>query len=86
MCLGIPGQVVELVEGYGDQLALVDVVGGQRKVNIGMLEDAGVEPGSWVLIHMGFAMEKVDEAAAREALEGLQLMGRPLDGPDGAPA
>nr|MDQ3307559.1 HypC/HybG/HupF family hydrogenase formation chaperone [Actinomycetota bacterium] len=38
MCLGIPGQVVEMVEGYGDQLALVDVAGAARRVNIGMLD------------------------------------------------
>ena len=38
MCLGIPGQVIEMVEGYGGQLALVDVQGARRKINIGMLE------------------------------------------------
>jgi hydrogenase expression/formation protein HypC len=79
MCLGIPGQVVDKVEGYGGQLALVDVEGAQRKVNIGMLEDQTLEPGDWVLIHMGFAVERVDEAAAQRALAGLELMGRPRD-------
>ncbi|PEG32853.1 hydantoin utilization protein C, partial [Mycolicibacterium agri] len=39
MCLGIPGQVIGMVEGYGDQLALVDVAGEHRKVNIGMLPE-----------------------------------------------
>jgi hydrogenase expression/formation protein HypC len=77
VCLGIPGQVVERVEGYGDQLALVDVVGGRQRVNVGMLEDDMLEPGDWVLIHMGFALEKIDEAAAEQALAGLELMGRP---------
>ena len=76
MCLGIPGQVVERVEGYGDQLALVDVVGAQRRVNIGMLGDETVEPGDWVLIHVGFAVEKIDAAGAKQALAGLELMGR----------
>lgn len=75
MCLGIPGRVVEMVEGYADQLALVDVVGKERRINIGMLEDEQVSPGDWILIHMGFAMERIDEAAAREALAGLQMMG-----------
>jgi len=79
MCLGIPGQVVDKVEGYGGQLALVDVEGAQRKVNIGMLEDQTLEPGDWVLIHMGFAVERVDEAGAQRALAGLELMGRPRD-------
>lgn len=79
MCLGIPGQVVELVEGYDGQLALVDVQGVRRRVNIGMLEEEPPSAGDWVLIHMGFAMERVDEAAAHEALAGLELMGRPRD-------
>ena len=79
MCLGIPGQVVDKVEAYGGQLALVDVEGAQRKVNIGMLEDQTLEPGDWVLIHMGFAVERVDEAGAQRALAGLELMGRPRD-------
>ena len=79
MCLGIPGQVVERVAGFGDQLALVDVVGARRRVNVGMLEDEVLEPGDWVLIHVGFAVEKVDEPAARAALAGLELLGRPQD-------
>lgn len=78
MCLGIPGRVVELVDGFDDQLALVDVETVVRQVNVGML-DAPPAPGDWVLIHMGFAMELIDEAAARQAMEGLELMGRPRD-------
>jgi hydrogenase expression/formation protein HypC len=80
MCLGIPGRVVERVAGYGDQLALVDVEGAKRKVNIGMLEDQTVDPGDWVLIHMGFAVERVDAAGAETAMQGLEMMGRPRDG------
>ncbi len=76
MCLGIPGQVVELVEGYDGQLALVDVQGAQRRINVGMLEDEQISPGDWVLIHMGFALNRIDETEAREALAGLELMGR----------
>jgi hydrogenase expression/formation protein HypC len=79
MCLGIPGQVVELLQGYDGQLAVVDVRGAHRRINIGMLEDEPLMPGDWVLIHMGFALERVDETAAREALAGLELMGRPRD-------
>lgn len=79
MCLGIPGQVVEMVPGYGDQLALVDVVGARQRVNIGMLEDQRLVPGEWVLIHMGFAVERVDRAGADTAMSGLELMGRPRD-------
>jgi hydrogenase assembly chaperone HypC/HupF len=79
MCLGIPGRVIELVPGFGDQLALVDVSGARRRVNIGML-DAPPGPGDWVLIHVGFAVSVVDEAEAARALSGLELMGRPGDG------
>ena len=77
MCLGIPGRVVELVEGYAGQLAMVDVQGAQRRINLGMLDpDApSVAPGSWVLIHMGFAIEQIDEAGAAKALDGLRMMG-----------
>lgn len=77
MCLGIPGRVVRMLEGYGNQLALVDVVGEERRVNIGMLDDdVHLEPGDWIVIHMGFAMEKVDEAGAERAMAGLEMMGR----------
>ncbi len=83
MCLGIPGRVVHMVEGYADQVALIDVQGAQRQVNIGMLE-APPGAGDWVLIHMGFAVEAIDEAKARQALAGLELMGRPLEEQPGA--
>ncbi|HZQ33169.1 MAG TPA: HypC/HybG/HupF family hydrogenase formation chaperone [Mycobacterium sp.] len=76
MCLGIPGQVLHMLEGYGGQLALVDVQGAQRKVNVGMLPDETFEPGDWVIIHMGFVVEKTDRAGAAEALAGLELLGR----------
>ncbi len=75
MCLGIPGRVIELVEGYADQLALVDVQGAERRVNVGML-DVPPRVGDLVLIHMGFAMEVIDETSAEQALAGLELMGR----------
>jgi len=80
MCLGIPGCVVEMVPGYGDQLALVDVEGARRKVNIGMLDQAPA-PGQWILIHMGFAVELTDLAGAEAAMSGLEMMGRPRDDP-----
>ena len=76
MCLGIPGQVVRMLEGYGDQLALVNVVGEDRKVNVGMLPEETFGPGDWVIIHMGFVVEKTDKAGADEAMAGLELMGR----------
>ena len=79
MCLGIPGRVVKLLEEYDGQLALVDVQGAQRKVNLGILETPP-NLGDWILIHMGFAMEVIDESRAEQALTGLETMGRPRDG------
>lgn len=79
MCLGIPGRIIEVIDGYNGQLALVDVAGVQRKINIGLLDDGPLENGTWVLIHMGFALERVDQAGADRAMTGLELMGR---GPD----
>ena len=73
MCLGIPGRVVSLRDN--PHLATVDVLGDETTVNIGMLEEP-VAPGDYVLIHVGFAMNKIDAADARKALEGLQLMGK----------
>jgi hydrogenase expression/formation protein HypC len=78
MCLGIPGEVVEIVD-MERHLAKVNVAGVRRNINIGLLEDEGVEPGDWVLIHVGFAMSKIDEEEAARAMEGLQLMGQAYD-------
>lgn len=75
MCLGIPGEVVALVDEE-HHLAKVEVAGVRRNVNIGLLVDEGVAVGDWVLIHVGFAMARIDEEEARQALQGLQLMGR----------
>ncbi len=79
MCLGIPGQVVSMLNGYEGQLALVDVAGKQRKVNVGMLPEGMLAPGDWVIIHMGFAVEKTDQTGAEQAMAGLELIGRGSD-------
>ena len=67
MCLGIPGEVVELYPDRPD-LAKVDVSGVRRAINIGLLEGEEVGPGDWVLIHVGFALSKIDEEEAAAAL------------------
>ena len=72
MCLAIPGRVVEVVDETR-QLAKVDVSGVLRNVNVGLLDD--VRPDDWVLIHVGFALSKVDEEEARATLALLQQMG-----------
>jgi hydrogenase expression/formation protein HypC len=64
-----------MLDGYGGQLALVDVAGEHRKVNIGMLQEETFDPGDWVIIHMGFAVEKTDKAGADAAMAGLRMMG-----------
>ena len=74
MCLAIPGQVVELVDAE-NHLAKVDVAGVLRNVNVGLVDHDGVGPGDWVLIHVGFAMSKVDEQEANATLALLQRMG-----------
>lgn len=75
MCLGIPGEVVEIVDP-ARHLAKANVAGVRRNINIGLLEDEGVAPGDWVLIHVGFAMSKIDEREAERAMEGLRMMGQ----------
>jgi len=73
MCLAIPGKIVEIVN-VENQLAKVDVGGVRRNVNIGMLDDVIV--GDYVLIHVGFAMTKIDEKEAAETLRILDEIGQ----------
>jgi len=76
MCLAIPGLVVEIVDA-ANQIAKVDVVGVRRNINVSLLadEDGGVRPGDWVLIHVGFALSKIDEDEAQATLRLLANMG-----------
>ena len=76
MCLAIPGRIIEVLDEE-NRLARVDVAGVQRTINVGLLDDesGGVRPGEWVLIHVGFALSKVDEEEAHATLRLLQGMG-----------
>ena len=77
MCLAIPGQIVEVID-EPNQLAKVDVAGVRRTVNIGLLGEGtrgAAGPGDWVLIHVGFALSKVDEEEAQATLRLLEEMG-----------
>ncbi|CAN5210506.1 HypC/HybG/HupF family hydrogenase formation chaperone [soil metagenome] len=76
MCLAIPGQIVDIVD-ESNRLAKVNVAGVNRTINVGLLDgdDSGVQPGEWVLIHVGFAMSKVDEEEAKATLDLLERMG-----------
>ncbi len=75
MCLGIPGEVIEILDDRPD-LARVNVSGVRRAINIGLLENERVEPGDWVLIHVGFALSKIDEGEANAALAFLEGIGQ----------
>jgi hydrogenase expression/formation protein HypC len=70
MCLAIPGKILE---SDGD-LALVDVLGVRRKVDLALLEDRPVA-GEWVLIHVGFAMSKISEEQALDTIRILDSLG-----------
>ncbi|HEY1702135.1 MAG TPA: HypC/HybG/HupF family hydrogenase formation chaperone [Trebonia sp.] len=75
MCLGIPGEVIE-INGDQPDLAKVNVSGVRRLINIGLLSDDPPRPGEWVLIHVGFALSKIDEAEAAAAMEFLEGIGQ----------
>jgi hydrogenase expression/formation protein HypC len=76
MCLAIPGRIEEIVDEE-NRLARVDVAGVRRTINVGLLDDdgRGVGPGDWVLIHVGFAMSRVDEEEAIATRRQLERMG-----------
>jgi hydrogenase expression/formation protein HypC len=74
MCLAIPGRIIE-ISPEQSALAKVDVAGVRRNVNISLLEDEGVQSGDWVLIHVGFAMSKIEESQAHDQLRMLAALG-----------
>jgi hydrogenase expression/formation protein HypC len=78
MCLGVPGQIVEITDPES-LLAIVDIAGVRRKINLACIvdDDHPIEAciGDWVLVHVGFALARIDEAEAAETLRLLTLMG-----------
>lgn len=76
MCLAIPGQIVDIVD-HANRLATVDVAGVHRTINVGLVDDPQAEtaPGDWVLVHVGFAISRIDEDEARATRELLERMG-----------
>ncbi len=74
MCLGIPGQVLEIVDD-ANSIAKVVVSGVKRNVSVALVRPEGIGPGDWVLIHVGFAMSKIDENEAQETMNLLHTMG-----------
>ena len=80
MCLGIPGQIVEWVDEK-HHIAKAQVSNVRRNVNVGLLAEGpdAVDVGDWVLIHVGFAMSKIDEAEAEATREFLEQLGAPYE-------
>ncbi|HEV7829385.1 MAG TPA: HypC/HybG/HupF family hydrogenase formation chaperone [Pseudonocardiaceae bacterium] len=78
MCLGIPGEVIEILPDQPD-LAMVEVSGVKRAINIGLLTDDPPIPGDWILIHVGFALSKIDEQEAKAAMDFLIGIGQAYD-------
>jgi len=76
MCLGIPGRIVEIID-EDLTIAKAEVSGVRRNINIGLVhyDEERVMVGDWVLIHVGFAMSKIDESEARATLQALEDIG-----------
>jgi hydrogenase expression/formation protein HypC len=74
MCLAIPGRIVELVTDPAP-LAMVEVTGVRRRVDLGLLLDDMPAVGDWVLIHVGFAMSKISERQAEDQMRMLAVLG-----------
>lgn len=74
MCLAIPGKIVEFIPDIRS-LALVEVAGVRRRVDLGLLDDDKPAKGDWILIHVGFAMSKISEQDAIEQMNTLAMLG-----------
>ena len=76
MCLGIPGQIVEVTDA-SRMMAMAEVSGVRREVNVACIAHDGIEAvvGKWALIHVGFAMSEIDENEAAATLEALRGLG-----------
>lgn len=74
MCLGFPGKIIEMDEA----MAIVDIAGTKREVSLAMLPDE-VNVGDYVMVHVGFAIAKMDEKEAEETLKVLLEYANELD-------
>ncbi len=74
MCLGVPGKIVKIEDNaLGMRMGLVDFGGTKREACLAYLDD--VKEGDWVLVHIGFAISKIDEQGAADAFNTLKEMG-----------
>jgi hydrogenase expression/formation protein HypC len=78
MCLGIPGRIIEIVDPAA-HLAKVDVSGVRRTISVRLLAGQDVAVGDWVLVHVGFAMARIDEREAALTIEAMRKMGQAYD-------
>ncbi|MGQ0764659.1 MAG: HypC/HybG/HupF family hydrogenase formation chaperone [Gemmatimonadota bacterium] len=76
MCLGIPGRVIEFMDP-ARQLARIEVGGVRRVINVGLVSSDGLDVGDWVLIHVGFALSRIDEEEAARTIRFLEELGDP---------
>ena len=77
MCLAIPGQITQIMDAE-NHIAKVEVSGVRRSVNISLVADTA-QVGDWVLIHVGFALSRIDEQAARQTLRFLETLGNEFE-------
>ena len=80
MCLGLPGQLVEY-DAQQPHDAVMEVDGVRRKVNVALVagDDGGIAVGDWVLVHVGFAMARIDEDEAAQTLAFIKELGSVYD-------
>lgn len=76
MCLGIPGEITDIIDAEAG-LATVEVGGVRRAISIALLAPEPVAVGDWVLVHVGFALSKLDEDEAAATLEQIKVLGQP---------
>jgi hydrogenase expression/formation protein HypC len=74
MCLAIPGRIVSIAAELST-VAVVEVTGVRRRVDLGLLQDDMPGPGDWVLIHVGFAMSRISEEQAEAQMQTLRMLG-----------
>lgn len=70
MCLAIPVRIIDVIDS---ERAVADAGGARREIGIALLEGE-VRPGDWVLVHVGYALERIDEAEALRTLDDLRAM------------
>jgi hydrogenase expression/formation protein HypC len=74
VCLAIPGKIIEL-SADDPHLAVVDVGGVRRRINVDLVQDGSLALSDWVLIHVGFAMSRISETDAQEQMRMLAMLG-----------